>query len=115
MKNKQKITLPGFGEGDFIELCYFDREKNKAVYLMDLPLGGHNVKWIFKSPFSIKEKECEKILPHLKGKVFAMAIEGRKTSSEKFAKQLFCEKLKVIFSALLSPSVTSKPLVDLVL
>lgn len=50
------------GEGDFIELCYFDREKNKAVYLMDLPLGGHNVKWIFKSPFSIKEKECEQLV-----------------------------------------------------
>lgn len=48
-----------FGEGDFVELCYFDRENNKAVYLMDLPLGGHNVKWIFKSPFSTKEKECE--------------------------------------------------------
>lgn len=47
-----------FEEGDFVELCYFDRENNKAVYLMDLPLGGHNVKWIFKSPFSVKEKPC---------------------------------------------------------
>jgi 23S rRNA (pseudouridine1915-N3)-methyltransferase len=37
---------------------------------------------------TIKEKECEKIFPHLKGKVFAMAIEGRKTSSEKFAKTI---------------------------
>ena len=37
---------------------------------------------------TIKEKECEKILPHLKGKVFAMAIEGKKTSSEKFAKAI---------------------------
>lgn len=51
-----------FEEGDFVELCYFDREKNKAVYLMDLPLGGHKVKWVFKSPFSIKEKECEQIV-----------------------------------------------------
>ncbi len=49
-------------EGDFIDLCYFDREKNKAVYLMDLPLGGHKVKWVFKSPFSTKEKECEQIV-----------------------------------------------------
>jgi len=37
---------------------------------------------------SIKEKEGEKILPLLKGFVFAMAIEGDKFSSEKFAKQL---------------------------
>ncbi len=51
-----------FEEGDFVELCYFDRENNKAVYLMDLPLGGHKVKWVFKSPFSIKEKECEQIV-----------------------------------------------------
>ena len=51
-----------FEEGDYVELCYFDRDKNKAVYLMDLPLGGHKIKWIFKSPFSIKEKECEQIV-----------------------------------------------------
>ncbi len=37
---------------------------------------------------TIKEKEGEKILPHLKGKVFAMAIEGEKLSSEKFAKKI---------------------------
>ena len=37
---------------------------------------------------SIKEKEAEKILPHLKGFVFAMAIEGEKFSSEKLAKTL---------------------------
>jgi 23S rRNA (pseudouridine1915-N3)-methyltransferase len=36
----------------------------------------------------IKTREGEKILPHLKGKVYAMAIEGEKTSSEKFAKTL---------------------------
>ena len=36
----------------------------------------------------IKLKEGEKILPHLKGHVFAMAIEGAKTTSEKFAKTL---------------------------
>lgn len=47
-----------FEEGDFVELCYFDRENNKAVYLMDLPLGGHKIKWVFKSPFSVKEKIC---------------------------------------------------------
>ena len=33
----------------------------------------------------IKEKESERILPYLKGFVFAMAIEGEKLSSEKFA------------------------------
>lgn len=36
----------------------------------------------------IKEKEGERILPHLKGYVFAMAIEGKKTTSEKFAATL---------------------------
>lgn len=51
-----------FEEGEYVELCYFDRENNKAVYLMDLPLGGHKVKWIFKSPFSTKEKPCYQIV-----------------------------------------------------
>lgn len=37
---------------------------------------------------TIKEREGEKILPHLKGYVFAMAIEGNKTSSEKLAKTI---------------------------
>ena len=36
----------------------------------------------------IKEKEAERILPYLKGYVFAMAIEGKKTSSEKLALSL---------------------------
>ena len=36
----------------------------------------------------IKERECERILPHLKGQVYAMAIEGKKHSSESFAKEL---------------------------
>lgn len=37
---------------------------------------------------AIKEREGERILPHLKGYVFAMAIEGEKTSSEKFARTI---------------------------
>ncbi len=36
----------------------------------------------------IKERECERILPHLKGQVYAMAIEGKKYSSENFANQI---------------------------
>lgn len=36
----------------------------------------------------IKEKEAERIIPHLKGYVFAMAIEGKKISSEKLASLL---------------------------
>ena len=36
----------------------------------------------------IKEKESERILPHLNGYVFAMAIEGKKFSSENFAKTI---------------------------
>jgi len=34
---------------------------------------------------SIKVREGEKIIPHLKGHVFVMAIEGKKISSEKLA------------------------------
>lgn len=37
---------------------------------------------------NIKEKECDKILPHLKGHVIAMAIEGAKLSSEKFSEYI---------------------------
>ena len=37
---------------------------------------------------NIKQKEGEKILSLLKGKVFAMAIEGEKLSSEKLAKRI---------------------------
>jgi 23S rRNA (pseudouridine1915-N3)-methyltransferase len=36
----------------------------------------------------IKKVEGECILPHLKGKVFAMAIEGKAFSSESFAKKI---------------------------
>ncbi len=36
----------------------------------------------------IKEKEAERIMPHLKGYVFAMAIEGKKISSEKLASSI---------------------------
>ena len=36
----------------------------------------------------IKEKEGERILDYIKGYVIAMAIEGKKTSSEKFADKL---------------------------
>lgn len=34
----------------------------------------------------IKEREGERILPHLKGRVFAMAIEGKRRSSEELAR-----------------------------
>ena len=34
---------------------------------------------------TIKEREAERILPKLKGYIFAMAIEGKKFSSEKLA------------------------------
>ncbi len=36
----------------------------------------------------IKEREAERIIPHLKGHVIAMAIEGKKFTSEKFASRL---------------------------
>ena len=36
----------------------------------------------------IKEKEGERIIPNLVGKIFAMAIEGKKLSSEKLAEKI---------------------------
>lgn len=36
----------------------------------------------------IKEREAERLLPHLKGYIIALAIEGAKCSSEEFAKKL---------------------------
>ena len=36
----------------------------------------------------IKEKEAENLMPHLKGKVVVMAIEGKKLSSEDLAKKI---------------------------
>lgn len=36
----------------------------------------------------IKEREAERILPHLKGYVYAMAIEGKKLDSISFSKQI---------------------------
>ena len=43
---------------------------------------------------TIKEKEGERIIPHLKGYVYAMAIEGKKTSSERLALSIknLCDK-----------------------
>lgn len=38
--------------------------------------------------FFISEKEGKSILPKLRGTVFALAIEGRKYSSESFAKEI---------------------------
>ncbi len=37
---------------------------------------------------TIKEREAERILPHLKGAIFALAIEGKKYSSQSFAKEI---------------------------
>lgn len=37
---------------------------------------------------TIKEKEAERILPHLKGYVISMAIEGKKTSSTNLAQKI---------------------------
>ena len=36
----------------------------------------------------IKEKECQRILPHLKGTVIALAIEGKKYDSQNFSKAI---------------------------
>lgn len=50
------------GEGEYVELAYFDRNTNSAVYTMAVPFGKHNVKWIFKSPYSTKEKICTQVV-----------------------------------------------------
>ena len=36
----------------------------------------------------IKEKECQRIMPHLKGIVIALVIEGKKYDSNNFAKSI---------------------------
>ena len=36
----------------------------------------------------IKEKECQRIMPHLKGTIIALAIEGKKYDSNSFSKSL---------------------------
>ena len=36
----------------------------------------------------IKEKECQRIMPHLKGTIIALAIEGKKYDSNSFSKTL---------------------------
>ena len=36
----------------------------------------------------IKEREADRILPHLKGTIKALAIEGKKYSSQSFAKEI---------------------------
>ena len=36
----------------------------------------------------IKEKECQRIMPHLKGTVLALAIEGKKYDSNTFAEAI---------------------------
>ncbi len=36
----------------------------------------------------IKEKECQRIMPHLKGTILALAIEGKKYDSNTFSKSL---------------------------
>ncbi len=41
----------------------------------------------------IKKREEERIIPHLKGKIYAMAIEGKNFSSEDFAKKLISSSL----------------------
>ncbi len=54
-----------------------------------IEVGEENYNKVDESLISvIKEKEGEKILPLLKGHVFAMAIEGEKLSSEKFSSSI---------------------------
>ena len=54
-----------------------------------IEVGEENYKKVDNSIITtILDKEAEKILPLLKGYVFAMAIEGKKFSSENFSKEI---------------------------
>lgn len=51
-----------YGEGEYKELCYYDSVNNVEKYLMDLPLGGHNIKWRFENKYSTKVDSCIQVV-----------------------------------------------------
>lgn len=80
-KVKEKYFADGISE--------YAKRLSKFCDFKIIEIQEENYKSIDGSLISvIKDKEAEKILPHLKGKIVAMAIEGKKYSSEKLAKTL---------------------------
>lgn len=80
-KVKEKYFSDGIAEYKkrLVKFCDFDI----------IELAEENYNKVDESLISqIKEKEGKKILPRLKGYVFATAIEGKKFSSEKFAAKI---------------------------
>ncbi len=80
-KVKEKYFADGISE--------YAKRLSKFCDFKIIEIQEENYKSVDDSLISvIKDKEAEKILPHLKGKIVAMAIEGKKYSSEKLAKTL---------------------------
>ena len=77
-KVKEKYFLDGINE--------YVKRLNRFCDFSLIEIGEENFSKVDDSLIeTIKIREGEKIIPHLKGHVFAMAIEGKKYSSEKFA------------------------------
>lgn len=80
-KVKEKYFLDGIAE--------YKKRLSKYCDFNIIEIGEENFNKVDDGVIEqIKTREGEKILSQLKGKVYAMAIEGEKTSSEKFAKTL---------------------------
>ena len=80
-KVKEKYFLDGISE--------YSKRLSKFCDFKIIEVQEENYKSVDDALISaIKEKEAEKILPNLKGKIVAMAIEGKKFSSEKLAKTI---------------------------
>ena len=80
-KVKEKYFLDGINE--------YAKRMNKFADFSLIEVNEENFTKVDNSLIqTIKEREADRILPHLKGYVFAMAIEGVKTDSQKFAGQI---------------------------
>ncbi len=77
-----KVKEPYFADG----IAEYSKRLGRfcEFKIIELPEENYN-KVDEKLIEKIKQKEALAILPHLKGKVFATAIEGKKFSSEKFS------------------------------
>lgn len=80
-KVKEKYFQDGIKE--------YSKRLSKYCELSIIELAEENFTKVDDALISvIKEREAEKILPHLKGYVFATAIEGKKLSSSAFSQKI---------------------------
>ena len=80
-----KVKEKYFADG----ICEYAKRIGKFANFSIIEIAEENFNKVdAKAIEIIKERECERILPHLKGQVYAMAIEGKKYSSENFAKEI---------------------------